>query len=119
MKQLPKGAGNNVPAEIGAEDMRNSNVNGRLNFSGRRQLDTSSVAEDDESSSSCNSDDLRVTNEENDEGDSFDQQCQNGFQVMKLARQLKLYKSSKQDEICTDTLQCIQRYTRKIFRQVS
>ena len=113
LQQLRTEADINVPTEISTEGV-NNHVS---NFVGRIET-LSAGEEDDESSSSCNSDDLKLSNEGNHDGDSFDRQCEKGSEVMKLARQLKLYKSSKQDEICGDTLQCIQRYTRKIFRQV-
>ena len=38
--------------------------------------------------------------------------------VMKLAKQAKFYRSSEEEESCSDTVQCIQRYLRRIYRQV-
>ena len=38
---------------------------------------------------------------------------------MKLAKQAKLYRNPDvEEEICADTIQCIQRYLRRIYRQV-
>ena len=40
--------------------------------------------------------------------DSFEVMVNSGSEIVNLARQTKLYKSSRQEEICTDTLICIQ-----------
>lgn len=77
----------------------------------------SRTVHDDSSSSSCSSVDFKETLR-NGEEDSFENMVNSGSEMLNLARQTKLYKSSKQEEICTDTVMCIQRYLKNIFRQV-
>ena len=38
--------------------------------------------------------------------------------VLKLAKQSQLYKHTATEDVCDDTVQCIQRYLRRIYRQV-
>ena len=59
-----------------------------------------------------------------DEEDDLEQDCFNeekeSFVVMKLAEQSNLYKrSNEEEEYCTDTVHCIQRYLKRIYRQVN
>ena len=82
-----------------------------------RTIHGDSSIHDDSSSSSCCSADLKETIHNEDE-DSFEVMVNSGSEIVNLARQAKLYKSSKQEEICTDTVLCIQRYLKNIFRQV-
>ena len=76
------------------------------------------VNEEDSSTSSLETQDLKETNGDDDE-DTFDQMNTSTSEILNLARQSKLYKNSKQEEICTDAVQCIQRYLRTIYRHVS
>ena len=77
----------------------------------------SRTVNDDSSSSSCSSVDLKET-VHNGEEESLEFTVNSGSEIMNLAKQLKIYKSYKQEEICTDTVMCIQRYLKNIFRQV-
>lgn len=103
---------NGVPEEIDTTHGIVTERNGRC-------LELDEVDEDDESSCSMNSSYYVLTFGDKGDDESANIQHKSDSCIMKLAIQSKLYKSSRQDEICTDTLQCIQRYTRKVFRQVS
>ena len=52
-----------------------------------------------------------------DDDDSADKQ--DGSNIMSIAKQSRLYKNQEvEEEICADTVQCVQRYLRRIYRQV-
>ena len=104
---------NGVPEEIDTTHGVVTERNGRC-------LELDEVDEDDEDDeSSMNSSYYMLTFGDKGDDESANRKHKSDSCIMKLAIQSKLYKSARQDEICTDTLQCIQRYTRKVFRQVS
>ena len=43
---------------------------------------------------------------------------ENNGKIMALARQAKAYRDNKMEEFSKDTMQCIQKYLRRIYRQV-
>lgn len=51
------------------------------------------------------------------EGDD-DNNEQVSSNIMRIAKQSKLYKNQEIEEVCADTVQCVQRYLRRIYRQV-
>ena len=52
------------------------------------------------------------------EGDD-DNNEQVSSNIMRIAKQSKLYKNQEiEEEVCADTVQCVQRYLRRIYRQV-
>ena len=107
------------------ETRRENEQNNRVSKPSRANIQRSDATpppqhtvNDDSSSSSCDTRDFQET-VHNNEQDSFEAMVNSGSEIVNLARQSKLYKSSKQEEICTDTVMCIQRYLKNVFRQVS
>ena len=106
------------------ETRRENEQNNRVSNASRaniQRLDATSppqrTVNNDSSSSSCDTRDFKEM-VHNDEQDLFKAMVNSGSEIVNLARQSKLYKRSRQEEICTDTVMCIQCYLKNVFRQV-
>ena len=94
----------------------NAREDGRMGHRGKSS-NHSSTASTSSGSTSVDSSLLTQSNRGTEDG-SLDGSESSNEELGKLAKQAMVYRNSGTEVICSDTIQCVQRYLRKIYQQV-